>query len=165
MRLLGGVSDAVATHAHGPVVVVGDEVHENPNGPVVVGVDDSPAAKSAIKLAFEAADVRGVPLIAINSWDFGPYDAYNAEIWEQFRRGNHQEPDRIGGRTTGGREGRPSERPGRDQGDSRTSRACLGGRVRRGWARGGGVPRTRQPRGASCWVLPASMCCASRTAR
>ena len=87
VRLLGGVSDAVATHAHGPVVVVGDEVHENPNGPVVVGVDDSPAAKSAIKLAFEAADVRGVPLIAINSWDFGPYDAYNAEIWEQSGEG------------------------------------------------------------------------------
>lgn len=83
VRLLGGVSDAVTAHAHGPVAVIGDGAIENPGGPVVVGVDESEAAKTAIDLAFDAADVRGVPLIAINAWDFGPYDAYNAEIWER----------------------------------------------------------------------------------
>lgn len=83
VRMLGGTSDAVAAHSHGPVAVIGDEAAENPDGPVVVGIDDSPAAKAALKLAFDAAEVRGVPLIALNAWDFGPYDAYNAEIWDR----------------------------------------------------------------------------------
>lgn len=83
VKLLGGVSDAVAGHAKGAVVVVGDEAHENPDGPIVVGVDDSPEAKAAVWRAFDAANVRGVPVVAIHTWDFGPYDAFNAEIWDR----------------------------------------------------------------------------------
>lgn len=82
VKLLGGVADAVTAHAEGPIAVISDEAHENPDGPVVVGVDDSAAARSAIQLAFDAAATRKVPLIAIHAWDFGPYDAYNAEIWD-----------------------------------------------------------------------------------
>ncbi|WIY82182.1 universal stress protein [Propionimicrobium sp. PCR01-08-3] len=82
VRLLGGVSDAVATHSHGPVAVITDESLENPGGPVVVGVDDSEEAKGAIRFAFETAHARGVPLVAVNAWDFGAYDAYNADVWE-----------------------------------------------------------------------------------
>lgn len=82
VKLLGGVSDAVTAHAHGPVAVISDFAEEHPNGPVVVGVDDSDHARAAAKIAFEAADLRGVPVIAINAWDFGPYDAFNAEIWD-----------------------------------------------------------------------------------
>ncbi len=79
VRLLGGVSDAVAAHAHGPIAVISDEAHENPAGPVVVGVDDSPASAAAIELAFDAAQVRGVPLVAIHTWEAPPYrqDAYD----------------------------------------------------------------------------------------
>lgn len=83
VKLLGGVSDAVASHSKGSVVIVSDEAHENPKGPIVVGVDDSPEAKAAILRGFHAADTRGVPLIAINTWDFGPYDAVNAEVWDR----------------------------------------------------------------------------------
>lgn len=83
VKLLGGTSDAVTSHAKGPVAVIGDLSVENPAGPVVVGVDDSAAAKAAVKLAFDAAQTRGVPLIAVNAWDFGPYDAFNAEIWDR----------------------------------------------------------------------------------
>ncbi len=82
VKLLGGVSDAVASHAHGPVAVISDFAEENPNGPVVVGVDDSAPARAAAWIAFDAAQVRGVPVIAVNAWDFGPYDAFNAEIWD-----------------------------------------------------------------------------------
>lgn len=82
VKLLGGVSDAVASHAHGPVAVISDFAEENPNGPVVVGVDDSAPARAAARIAFDAAQVRGVPVIAVNAWDFGPYDAFNAEIWD-----------------------------------------------------------------------------------
>ena len=82
VKLLGGVSDAVASHAHGQVAVISDFAEENPNGPVVVGVDDSAPARAAAWIAFDAAQVRGVPVIAVNAWDFGPYDAFNAEIWD-----------------------------------------------------------------------------------
>ncbi len=62
--LLGSVSQQVATHAITPVVVV--RGRDNPSsGPVVVGVDGSPAADAALGLAFEAAALRGCELVAI----------------------------------------------------------------------------------------------------
>lgn len=73
VRMLGGVSDAVVQHAHGPVAVVDDEADEHVNGPVVVGIDESDASKAAIALAFEAAELHGVPLIAVNAWDVSDY--------------------------------------------------------------------------------------------
>jgi len=45
--LLGSVSQQVATHAAGPVVVV--RGRDDPTtGPVIVGVDGSPSAESAL---------------------------------------------------------------------------------------------------------------------
>lgn len=82
VKLLGGVSDAVTAHAHGSVAVIPEESEEHLNGPVVVGVDASKEAHIAVERAFECANVRGVPLIALTAWDYGPYDAYNAEIWK-----------------------------------------------------------------------------------
>lgn len=82
VKLLGGVSDAVSAHAAGAVAVIPEESEEHPEGPVVVGVDSSRQARLAISRAFECASVRGVPLVALTAWDYGPYDAYNAEIWQ-----------------------------------------------------------------------------------
>lgn len=65
--LLGSVSQRVATHAHCPVVVVrgrGDVVE----GPVAVGVDDSPAADNVLATAFEAAAGRGAVLAVIRTY-------------------------------------------------------------------------------------------------
>jgi len=65
--LLGSVSQQVATHAPVPVVVVrGRSAAET--GPVVVGVDGSPATDTALGLAFEAAAARGAALVAIRSY-------------------------------------------------------------------------------------------------
>lgn len=75
VRLLGGVSDAVAAHGHGPIAVVSDDAVDHPGGPVVVGVDDSPEARAALRLAFEAAEVRGVPVVAVHAYDYGPREA------------------------------------------------------------------------------------------
>jgi nucleotide-binding universal stress UspA family protein len=47
-------------------VVVRNRVAEE--GPVVVGVDGSPASESAIGFAFEAASTRNAPLTAVLSW-------------------------------------------------------------------------------------------------
>jgi nucleotide-binding universal stress UspA family protein len=84
--LLGSVSQQVATHARTPVVVVRGRDSEL-TGPVVAGVDGSPAAERALGLAFEEAVSRDCELVAIwahrvptGAWGIGsaaplPYDA------------------------------------------------------------------------------------------
>nr|BFE71894.1 hypothetical protein GCM10020092_051950 [Actinoplanes digitatis] len=65
--LLGSVSQRVATHAACPVVVVrgrGDAAE----GPVVAGVDDSPAADGVLETAFDAAARRGSGLSVVRSY-------------------------------------------------------------------------------------------------
>jgi len=64
--LLGSTAVALTAHARCPVVVVRTRVAGA--GPVVVGVDGSPASESAIGFAFEAASTRGAPLTAVLSW-------------------------------------------------------------------------------------------------
>ncbi len=81
VKMLGGVSDYVVAHAQGSVAVIPDQAEDRPGAPVVVGLDDSPQGRLAIARAFQAASLRGVPLIAITAWDYGPYDAFNAELW------------------------------------------------------------------------------------
>lgn len=67
VKALGGISDAVVTHAHGPVAVIPEEASQV-TGPVVVGVDDAPAAHEAIRVAFVEAARRGVSLVPIFVW-------------------------------------------------------------------------------------------------
>ena len=43
------------------------------DGPVVVGVDDSPVSDVAVAEAFRQASLRGVPLVAVHTWT--PLDA------------------------------------------------------------------------------------------
>jgi len=54
VRSLGGFSDAVATHAEGPVAIVPEGAGDH-DGPIVVGVDDAPEARAAIRVAFDFA--------------------------------------------------------------------------------------------------------------
>jgi nucleotide-binding universal stress UspA family protein len=63
---LGSVSQRVATHTPGPVVVV--RGHADADGPVVAGVDDSPAADLVLESAFAAAAGHGCPLVALRSY-------------------------------------------------------------------------------------------------
>jgi nucleotide-binding universal stress UspA family protein len=66
---LGSVSWQVAGHASGPVVVVRGAWRpaNRPPGPVVLGADGSPAGQAAITFAFEEAELRDVPLVAVCS--------------------------------------------------------------------------------------------------
>lgn len=72
-RALGGTSVAVVSHSHGPVVIVPEDAHVPSTGPVVVGVDVSPEAEEAIRLAVAEAAERGVKLIAVHTWDPVPW--------------------------------------------------------------------------------------------
>jgi nucleotide-binding universal stress UspA family protein len=65
--LLGSVSQRVATHARCPVVVVRGR-KDVTDGPVGVGVDDSPSAELVLETAFDAAARRGCELQVVRSY-------------------------------------------------------------------------------------------------
>ncbi|WP_326948275.1 universal stress protein [Amycolatopsis sp. NBC_01307] len=63
--LTGSVTLRVAAGAHCPVVVFRGQA--GPQGPVVVGVDSSPASEEALRFAADAAVARGVPLVVAHA--------------------------------------------------------------------------------------------------
>ncbi|WP_214619974.1 universal stress protein [Actinomadura sp. NEAU-AAG7] len=68
--VLGSVGAQVAAHATCPVVIVRGGADTGPEpGPVVVGVDGSPASRAALAVAFAEADSRGLDLRAVIVWD------------------------------------------------------------------------------------------------
>ncbi|WP_341358214.1 universal stress protein [Georgenia sp. M64] len=64
--LLGSVSQSVAAHAHGPVVVI-RERGGTPDGPVVAGVEPAQGAAAVLEFAFEQARAHGVGLRAVHA--------------------------------------------------------------------------------------------------
>lgn len=92
--LLGSVSAQVAAHATAPVVVIrstGDDDGPYDNGPILVGVDGSDRAQDALGFAFEQAEARKVPLVAVYVWsvlpktNLGPIsnDFYDPDLAQQ----------------------------------------------------------------------------------
>lgn len=71
--LTGSVTVALAAHGHCPVAVIREEPPAE--GPVVVGVDGSPASEAAVGLAFEEAALRGCELVAVLAWTDGVFPA------------------------------------------------------------------------------------------
>ncbi|XVX20334.1 universal stress protein [Actinomycetota bacterium] len=72
--LLGGTTDTVITHGNGPIAVV-PAAHANPEGPIVVGVDDEDSALHALRYAADvASDAKGdpVPVLALGVWPRNP---------------------------------------------------------------------------------------------
>lgn len=68
--VLGSVSTGLVHRAHCPVAVIHDENTSTPSpqAPVLLGADGSPAAESAIEIAFEEAALRGVELVTLRAW-------------------------------------------------------------------------------------------------
>ncbi|GAA1422448.1 universal stress protein [Streptomyces thermospinosisporus] len=64
--LVGSTAVHLAAHGQCPVLVVRKE--PNPDGPIVLGVDGSPAGQRAIEFAFTEAELRGAPLLALHVW-------------------------------------------------------------------------------------------------
>ena len=65
--LLGSVSQHVATHAPGPVVVVRARPWQA-DGPVVVGVDESDGTGHALDVAFEEAALRDAGIVVLHAY-------------------------------------------------------------------------------------------------
>jgi nucleotide-binding universal stress UspA family protein len=65
--LLGSVATALAARGACPVAVVRGR-SAAADGPVVVGVDGSPVSEAALAWAFDAADARSAPLVAVFAW-------------------------------------------------------------------------------------------------
>ncbi|WP_063890800.1 universal stress protein [Sciscionella sediminilitoris] len=79
--LAGSTTEAVATHAHCPVVVVrgrGTAGSLPEEGPVVLGVDEWHATDRAIAAAFDEAAWLDAPLVAVHAWTVAEYGAYPA---------------------------------------------------------------------------------------
>jgi nucleotide-binding universal stress UspA family protein len=66
--LLGSVSSGLVHHAHCPVAVIHNEVSSPLSGPVLVGIDGSPASEQATAIAFDEASWRGAELVALYAW-------------------------------------------------------------------------------------------------
>lgn len=65
---LGATAPQVAGHARCPVVVVPRGGSTVADAPVVVGVDGSSEAQTALEFAFGHAEETGRPLVAVHSW-------------------------------------------------------------------------------------------------
>ncbi|MET8846841.1 universal stress protein [Amycolatopsis sp. NPDC004625] len=91
--LVGSVTVALAAHARCPVALIRPHAGEDEppaEGPVVVGIDGSPASEEAIAVGFEEASWRGARLIAVHCrhrdgwWGTGPAAAeYARELLAQ----------------------------------------------------------------------------------
>lgn len=98
---LGSVSSSVASHTHGRSVIVAGP--GTADGPVVVGVDESPVSDVAVAEAFRQASLRGVPLVAVHTWT--PLDAdalhgYGIEP-EEVARMSQEAVEALGERLAG----------------------------------------------------------------
>jgi nucleotide-binding universal stress UspA family protein len=85
--LFGSVSTALVHHAHCPVAVIHDPAdgERHADGPVVVGVDGSPASELATAIAFDEASWRGAELLAIHAWLDTDTPALPESAWPDFQ--------------------------------------------------------------------------------
>ena len=77
--LLGSSADELLRSVRTPVVVVRDRPTRNP-GPVVIGVDGSPASAEAVGFGFELAARRGHPVVAVHTWSDIPLAALSGRV-------------------------------------------------------------------------------------
>ncbi|MEU8633051.1 universal stress protein [Amycolatopsis sp. NPDC048633] len=90
--LLGTTPATLVSHAHSPVAVIRGRhgaAHVPESGPVVVGLDGSPASEAANAAAFEEASARGVPLVAVHAWTDVTYEDFYGTVrlipqWESM---------------------------------------------------------------------------------
>jgi nucleotide-binding universal stress UspA family protein len=98
--LLGSVTAGLIHHAHCPVAVIHSDEGAVPdrNGPVLLGIDGSPASEAATALAFDEASRRGVALIALHVWsDVGAYPILRMDWRDREDQGHEILAERLAG--------------------------------------------------------------------
>ena len=97
--MLGSVSNAVAAHARGPVVIVPKSVPADADGPIVVGVDAGDDGRVALKFAMERADEVGAPVTVVHAWgamrSWAQSDAAHAELAAAVQASSHELLDHV----------------------------------------------------------------------
>ena len=97
--LVGSTAVALVARGHCPVAVIRGRAPDGAppeGGPVVVGVDGSPASEAAVELAFEEASLHGADLVAVHTWTEYPSDsayAYAQQFvpnWEAIEAAQHE---------------------------------------------------------------------------
>ncbi|WP_370333339.1 universal stress protein [Mycolicibacterium hippocampi] len=89
--VLGSVSGGLLHHARCPVTVVHDDARpSDPQAPVLLGIDGSPASEAATGFAFDEASRRGVDLVALHAWsDVGVFPILG-EDWHSYEDQGHE---------------------------------------------------------------------------
>lgn len=98
--LLGSVTTGLLHHAHSPVAVIhsAETGAPNPNAPVLVGIDGSPASEAATALAFDEASRRGVSLTALHVWsDVGVFPVLGMDWHDRESQGQEILAERLAG--------------------------------------------------------------------
>jgi nucleotide-binding universal stress UspA family protein len=98
--LLGSVSTGLIHHARCPVAVIHDDTDQPAptQGPVVVGIDGSPASELATAIAFEEASWRGVYLVVLHVWsDADGPDVPDADWYERRAAAQKTLVERLAG--------------------------------------------------------------------
>ena len=103
--LAGSTAVELVARGRSPVVVVrgAQPAGEVPTtGPVVVGVDGSPASDAATALAFEEASMRGVELLAVHTWaEFDADNGYASRLEIDWEVAEKTETERLTVRLAG----------------------------------------------------------------
>ncbi|MFI5588386.1 universal stress protein [Amycolatopsis sp. NPDC051758] len=100
--LTGSTVVAMVARGRCPIVVVRGGGREN--GPVVLGMDGSPANEPAIAVAFDEASSRGADLVAVHSWlsvSAGTAHTLGQQLLDDFRAIEENERELLAERLAG----------------------------------------------------------------
>lgn len=97
--MLGSVSNAVAAHARGPVVVVPKSVPADTDGPIVVGVDAGDDGRLALRFAVQRAAEVGAPVTVVHAWgamrSWAQSDTAHAELAAAVEKASYELLDHV----------------------------------------------------------------------
>jgi nucleotide-binding universal stress UspA family protein len=111
--LAGSIAVALVTHGRCPVAVIRGAMPDTAPptvGPVVVGVDGSPASEQAVAIAFDEASLRGVDLTTVHTWIEFTSDtayAYARQFMSELDDFETREAERLAERLAGWQEKYP----------------------------------------------------------